>query len=144
MVWPLDIQRLYFVGPGALQTIDAMFISGARNNKSAKAQMKMLWDEIQMRPDAKGIGSLFPQNGGNGTITRFSSFCVSTEKYVSLPRDTIEETTQPIPHLAPQHHHPHAHTDNAEKKDICARQGSFTNHLGKSKMYSLPLYTPRD
>ena len=77
----------------------------------------------------KALGRYLPKTAANGTIIRFSFYYVNTEKYVALPRDSIEETT-PNP------------TTNV--KDICARQGSFTNHLGKSKKYSLPLYTPRD
>ena len=64
MVWPLDLQRLYYVGPGDNQALDSMFIAGARGRKSPTEKLKKLRNEFQMRPDAEGIGSLFAENGG--------------------------------------------------------------------------------
>ena len=97
MVWPLDIQRLYYVGPGATQTIDSMFISDARDNKSAEAQMKMLWDEIQMRPDAKGIGSLFAKNGGKWNHHSVQ-FLLCEYRKVCSPAARFDRRNYPKPH----------------------------------------------
>ena len=91
MVWPLDLQRLYYVGPGDTQALDSMCISGTRGRKSATEKLKKLRSEIQMMPDAKGIGSLFAKTAVNGITARCNFYFASTGKFPHLPNTIMEK-----------------------------------------------------
>ena len=79
MVWPLGLQRLYYVGQGASQAMDPTSVADAGENKYPTEKLKNIRNEIQMRPGAKGVGSLFPKKTAvSGAAARYSFRYVST------------------------------------------------------------------
>ena len=106
-----------------------MCASDARGNKSRTEKLKRLWGAMQTRPDAKGIASLFPKNGGERD-------CRAVKFFLRGRR----EKRNPVVYISKRNYF----GVSLINKGFCARQGISTNHLGESKKYSLPFYTRRD
>ena len=129
MAWPLGLQRLYYVGNGATLSTDSMSVDAAGGGESPTGKLKILRVEIQMRPDAKGIGSLFPKNGGKrGRHAVQFLLC----GYRKVRKHSVYYDKMNWLEIDPV------------KKDFCSRRGIFTNHMGDSNKYSLTFYTHRN
>ena len=127
MVWPMDLNHLYYLGHGATLAMDSMYVSGFDWRHTPAEKLKIPRNDIKTRKDAEGIASICPKNGFKWS-----------RRAVQFLLWGCREVRNPVVYFAKRNYFAIA----LICKDLCVRKGIATKNTGDSKKYSAPFYFP--